>query len=82
MSINHRDGYRVTGPNGNSIFLPFTGFNTQNQVKMQSEQGYYWSSVIHKHYRDTAYYLFTTKEFVDWRNTRLYNGLAIRLVCD
>lgn len=37
-------GYTVTGPNGNSIFLPLTGFRVGNIKKMQDENGFYWTS--------------------------------------
>ncbi|MBQ6727279.1 MAG: hypothetical protein IJQ89_12010 [Bacteroidales bacterium] len=38
------DGYRVTGPNGNSIFLPLTGKRDCNgSVKNANLEGYYWS---------------------------------------
>ena len=81
-SQNGTEGYIVTGPNGNSIFLPFTGFKIYDLVKMQSELGYYWSSTIHVFYKETAYYLFLTDKLNDWRNARHNCGMAIRAVCD
>lgn len=42
-SLKGVDGYYVTGPNGNSIFLPLTGFKYANGKTMTSET-YYWSS--------------------------------------
>lgn len=81
-SQNGTEGYLVTGPNGNSIFLPFTGFKIQDDVKMQSELGYYWSSSFHVFYKETSYYLFLTDKFYDWRNARHNYGMAIRAVCD
>lgn len=41
------NGYNVTGPNGNSIFLPNTGYITLNGNPFGPEhhdEGYYWSS--------------------------------------
>lgn len=35
-------GYRVTGPNGNSIFLPAAGWHGDSNAK--GREGYYWSS--------------------------------------
>ena len=32
-TLNGVDGYRVTGPNGNSIFLPAAGFRTTNPTR-------------------------------------------------
>lgn len=44
-------GYRVTGPNGNSIFLPAAGYRDCNgDVKEVSTTGCYWSRTEYKHY--------------------------------
>lgn len=37
-------GYRVTGKNGNSIFLPASGFKLNNRTFDEGSYGYYWSS--------------------------------------
>ena len=44
-TINNKQGYRVTGANGNSIFLPVAGYyNTLPQdVYDLNSYGYYWS---------------------------------------
>ena len=39
-------GYRVTGLNGNSIYLPATGFSHNNSTKYEGELGRYWSSTM------------------------------------
>lgn len=38
------NGYRVTGPNGNSIFLPATGCYRNTFYNNVGEYGYYWTS--------------------------------------
>ena len=38
-------GYRVTGPNGKSIFFPAAGFRTRNALSYTSEVGYFWTSM-------------------------------------
>ena len=38
------DGYRVTGPNGSSIFLPAAGFRDGSSLYNAGDDGYYWSS--------------------------------------
>ena len=38
------DGYRVTGPNGNSIFLPYTGFRDGSVLSYPDELGFYWTA--------------------------------------
>ena len=44
-SINDVPGYKVTGPNGNSIFLPATGWITPDATTSErvGEEGYYWT---------------------------------------
>lgn len=39
-------GYLVTGPNGNSIFLPLGGFLYNTHFFSIAERGYYWSSSL------------------------------------
>lgn len=37
-------GYKVTGPNGNSIFLPAAGYRDGSSLGRAGEDGRYWSS--------------------------------------
>ena len=37
-------GYKVTGPNGNSIFLPAAGWRTGTSLDYAGDSGRYWSS--------------------------------------
>lgn len=37
-------GMQVTGPNGDSIFLPASGLRDESSLKYAGEHGYYWSS--------------------------------------
>ena len=41
---NEVKGYKVIGPNGNSIFLPAAGYRYQSESGYAGEKGYYWSS--------------------------------------
>lgn len=43
ISDGSKTGYRITGPNGNSIFLPASGLY-QGSVDKVGELGYYWTS--------------------------------------
>ncbi len=38
---------RITGPNGNSITLPFDGYESGGTNKDDNKCGYYWSSELH-----------------------------------
>ena len=52
-------GYRFTGPNGNSIFLPANGtFDPDGLPKGFNEKGYYWTSSLNQKNNDAAYLLF------------------------
>ena len=41
---NGKRGYKVTGPNGNSIFLPAAGSRGEPWLSSAGGYGYYWSS--------------------------------------
>ena len=41
---NGVNGYKVTGPNGNNIFLPAAGYRFRSSLYFAGEYGYYWSS--------------------------------------
>ena len=71
-------GYKVTGKNGNSIFLPASGFSLNDRTFDVSSWGYYWSSSS----SNTANVL----EF-DIDNNKISSsepsyGCTIRPVCD
>lgn len=50
-TVNGVSGYRVTGKNGNSIFLPVTG--SKSTAKYFPSEGYYWSG--EQYYGETAW---------------------------
>lgn len=50
-------GYKVTGPNGHSIFLPYTGCLNWQGVYGKGEHAYYWSSSIDPKNPSFAYYM-------------------------
>ncbi len=54
---NGVNGYRVTGPNGNSIFLPAAGYCRGSSRYYVGERGYYWSSTPDESDTITAFYL-------------------------
>ncbi len=44
LTVNGVNGYLVTGQNGNSIFLPATGYRYDNKWDERSTYGHYWSN--------------------------------------
>ncbi|MBO5263024.1 MAG: hypothetical protein J6B18_02065, partial [Bacteroidaceae bacterium] len=79
-TLNSVNGYRVTGPNGNSIFLPAAGSRYGTEVDSQGSNGYYWSSSLHS-YSYNAYLLCFLGRIYDWYGDFRYDGHTIRPVC-
>lgn len=57
-------GYKVTGPSGNSIFLPAAGWRFNTSVKDAGDFGIYWTSTCY-HDNISAYYLYFD---IDYQN--------------
>ena len=79
----HVYGYRVEGPNGNSIFLPNTGLRFGETI-YNTDAGCYWTCEMVLYDRECAfYYYFDGDKYNDTVGTRnyVYSGRAIRPVC-
>ena len=74
------NGYKVTGPNGNSIFLPAAGGRQKNgNVYNVGTNGYYWSSTPSG--SDYArFLLFHSSELGNHYRTYRSEGYSVRLV--
>ena len=55
---NGVSGQLVTGPNGNSIFLPFAGIRNGTELCWHGSRGYYWSATLGEYGSDLAYNLY------------------------
>lgn len=78
----HVYGYRVEGPNGNSIFLPNTGLRFGETIS-NTDAGYYWTGEMAPNDRECAcYYYFNEDKYNDIVDTRnyVYSGRAVRPV--
>ena len=42
--INGHNGYEIIGKNGNTIFLPASGWSQSDEVEYRNQYGYYWTS--------------------------------------
>ena len=74
-------GYKITGPNGNSIVLPASGIRyCDGSVDGVGSEGYYWSSTP----KDSAYAwsLYFNSGGVDVYYSHRCCGLSVRLVQD
>ena len=76
------NGYRVTGKNGNSIFLPAAGCRCGSSLDYQGEFGLCWSSTPGESYTEYAYSLFFDSSYhpVYWGYR--YGGRAVRPVSE
>ncbi len=82
MTLNGIVGYNVTGPNGNSIFLPAAGYRYGSSLSSAGSGGYYWSSTPYEGYTNDAYYLyFYSSDYYRSNNYRNY-GRSVRPVSE
>ena len=77
-TANGHKGYRVQGPNGNSIFLPAAGWGG-NKGDGSREDGYYWSATPH----GSIFYAYglnfgSDYRYVDWYGRE--DGYSVRPV--
>ena len=82
-SVNGIDGYKVTGQNGNSIFLPAAGYYIGTQFMNVGTHGYYWSSSAYSNYWDNVFDLEFNSSKVPtfgYDNKYRYYGLTVRPV--
>ena len=78
MKISGTPGFNVTGPNGNSIFLPYAGNKQYDQSNKVGEAGYYMSKSSDESYY--AYCLYIDAGTVEVDSYTLYFGRSVRAV--
>ena len=78
---NGVNGYTVTGPNGNSIFLPAAGYRYDSSLDYAGSYGRYWSSSLSTDYPYYAYELYFNSDYVGWSNNDRCIGFTVRPVC-
>ena len=72
-------GYEITGPNGNSIFMPAGGVLCDNE-KVEEGSGRYWSSTLGWDGPDRAWDLFLGSGTFTTKYGHRYNGRNVRPV--
>ena len=78
---NGVNGYKVTGPNGNSIFLPAAGHMYEGTLDDAGLLGFYWSSSLDTANPSGAYNVSFDSGYVDWYDYRRYYCFTVRPVC-
>ena len=78
---NGVNGYKVTGTNGNSIFLPAAGYRDYSSLSLAGIDGAYRSSSLSTNYTSSAYCLLFNSSYVGWGNSSRYYGHSVRPVC-
>lgn len=75
------NGYEVTGPNGNSIFLPYTGYRDGTGLESHDWCGCYWSSSLNTYNNKEANRMyFNDNGRKQKESSKRYIGCAIRPV--
>ena len=77
---NGVNGYTVTGPNGNSIFLPAAGYRFDSDLHGAGYNGNYWSSSLYTDDSNGAYNLFFGSVDVGWYDGSRCNVRSVRPV--
>ena len=79
-TLNGINGCNVTGPNGNSIFLPAAGYRNGSSLYYVGSGGYYWSSTPYG--SDYAYYLGFDSSGQNMYGYNRSRGQSVRLVAE
>lgn len=80
--INKNDnvGYKVIGPNGNSVFLPAAGHCPKSSTERLKQYGYYWSSTPNHSINGNSFYFGFYEDSKYVSHIGCSDCLAIRLV--
>jgi len=74
------NGFKVTGPNGNSIFLPAAGFYDDWALLYAGERSCYWTRTLDEESSKFAYYMYFSLLNVYTGHNDRYGGYTIRPV--
>ena len=59
---NRRRAILITGPNGNKLVLPVTGYYKDGEIRDDRFQAYYWTSTLYKDNLERAWAIFFGEE--------------------
>ena len=75
-------GQKVTGPNGNSIFMPAAGIRYGTSLYNDGSLGYYWSATLREDNYGRAWYLYFSNGdyYSSYYRYNRYGGHSVRPV--
>ena len=79
---NGVNGQLVTGPNGNSIFLPAAGYRDGTNFVDRGSRGYYWSATLYENDSNRAYDILFNDGYHFWGYYGRYFGHGVRSVTE
>lgn len=79
---NEVKGYKVTGKNGNFIFLPVAGLRYDKSLNFVGLYGRYWSSSPYENLSNYAYNLYFYSNYIHGGYNNRSLGHSIRPVCE
>ena len=81
-SYNGVNGYKVTGPNGNSIFFPAAGHRRDTELYYRGTDGSYWFGSLNESSSGYAYRLDFNRDGCYVNSFYRERCLTVRPVCD
>ena len=75
-----KNGYKVTGPNGNSIFLPAAGIRDGTGLDSEGSYGIYWANYLFTQVPCDSHAVGFRSDRVDWTGYYRYQGQSVRPV--
>ena len=79
---NGVNGYKVEGPNGNSIFLPLAGYRYGSSLNGAGSSGHYWSSSPIGDIDNSVYDLYFSSVNYFMSYSYCYYGLSVRPILE
>ena len=85
-TLNDMNGMKITGPNGNSIFLPSAGFRDGIKHNNARVDGWYWSSSLYTDNQYMQHLAWCVTNYYPDGSNRIpyfrYLGFSVRPVTD
>ena len=77
---NGVNGHLLTGPNGNTMFLPAAGYLDGSSLEYVGTYGNFWSRSLYSYLPDRAYCLYLDSQYWDSEDFSRYYGHVVRAV--